>query len=240
MGLKDCKSPAPKLTGRRLVSFRPVIPGVKAGVIGSNGTHKKKHPPGESWTKPSPADGGQFNTNIPQGQIPVNNLVRMAGQMQHKPVVPTITPSFRRKPESRTLGSRLVLFLEDFLDSGFRRNDGCLDISCQARLRCPVGAGFKPAHARCQDGSAMAASEFRTEFAVAGRTGYKPAPTPMKIPVKVFIIVSGARFCPSISTIVRIKRNTRPGGSTGAKPERAGSNSLLSYHPGKGLSNASK
>ena len=38
-------------------------------------------------------------------------------------VVPA-QPSFRRKPESRTLGSRLVLFREDFLDSGFRRNDG--------------------------------------------------------------------------------------------------------------------
>ena len=37
-----------------------------------------------------------------------------------------IKPSFRRKPESRTLGSRRALFLEDFLDSGFRRNDGCL------------------------------------------------------------------------------------------------------------------
>ncbi len=33
-------------------------------------------------------------------------------------------PSFRRKPESRTLGSRHALFREDFLDSGFRRNDG--------------------------------------------------------------------------------------------------------------------
>ena len=37
-----------------------------------------------------------------------------------------IKPSFRRKPESRTLGSRPVLFREDFLDSGFRRNDGYL------------------------------------------------------------------------------------------------------------------
>ena len=37
-----------------------------------------------------------------------------------------LKPSFRRKPESRTFGSRYALFPEDFLDSGFRRNDGCL------------------------------------------------------------------------------------------------------------------
>ena len=37
----------------------------------------------------------------------------------------------------------------------------------------------------------MAASALRTEFAVAGRTGYKPAPTPMKIPVKVYQRIRG-------------------------------------------------
>ena len=45
----------------------------------------------------------------------------------------SIKPSFRRKPESRTLGSRFVLFREDFLDSGFRRNDGCLGCRCLGR-----------------------------------------------------------------------------------------------------------
>ena len=51
----------------------------------------------------------------------------------YKPVVPAIKPSFRRKPESRTLGSRCTPFREDFLDSGFRRNDGGLgfgQLSC--------------------------------------------------------------------------------------------------------------
>ena len=38
----------------------------------------------------------------------------------------SIKPSFRRKPESRTLSSRHALFPEDFLDSGFRQNDGCV------------------------------------------------------------------------------------------------------------------
>ena len=46
------------------------------------------------------------------------------GQPHHKPTIPAISPSFRRKPESRTLGNRLPFFREDFLDSGFRRNDG--------------------------------------------------------------------------------------------------------------------
>ena len=45
-------------------------------------------------------------------------------------------PSFRRKPESRRFDSRHALFREDFLDSGFRRNDGFM-------LRLPwVGAGL--------------------------------------------------------------------------------------------------
>ena len=39
-------------------------------------------------------------------------------------VIPAGQPSFRQKPEARTLGSRPALFPQDFLDSGFRRNDG--------------------------------------------------------------------------------------------------------------------
>ena len=38
----------------------------------------------------------------------------------------SINPSFRRKPESRRFDSRHILFWQDFLDSDFRRNDGCL------------------------------------------------------------------------------------------------------------------
>ena len=52
----------------------------------------------------------------------------------------SIKPSFRRKPESRTLCSRLALFREDFLDSGFRRNDGCTGCAWIALVRrdCPA------------------------------------------------------------------------------------------------------
>ena len=56
-------------------------------------------------------------------------LVSVAGQPRQ--------PSFRRKPESRILGSRLVLFPENFLDSGFRRNDGLM-----MRLPRSVPAGI--------------------------------------------------------------------------------------------------
>ena len=71
-------------------------------------------------------------------------VVRQAHHERFSDVAPALTPdqgnrsinpSFRRKPESRTLGSRLVLFREDFLDSGFRRNDGCY--GCCGCLGCP-------------------------------------------------------------------------------------------------------
>ena len=56
----------------------------------------------------------------------------------YRPVIPAIKPSFRRKPESRMLGSRIVLFREDFLDSGFRRNDGGLGLSGIALVKTPL------------------------------------------------------------------------------------------------------